>query len=224
MTEFRHIGSAMKLPEKTADTPRDAQRGSTTIDGGTTTPQQASSGKVINITSLKQATWIRSKLQGTKLSKCSSVEWRQSVMHRGTKEILSDLPDSQKLSPLEIMQRWPGGDTLVTMARNNGSAALTTQGEQDADTRFRIAFSSPASKETIKAHLERVAVIKPIKGTNKGSSADGDAQTAFLLFDYVERLLEARVTEVDLFIALEWFIENDDNDFFPSYAKLKKRL
>lgn len=101
---------------------------------------------------------------------------------------------------------------------------MATQGEQDADERFRIAFSSPASKETILSHLVRVSAIKPIKGTNKGSSDDGDTQTAFLLDDYTTRLHDVRVTEVDLFMALDHFVENDDNEFFPSYAKLKKAL
>lgn len=70
----------------------------------------------------------------------------------------------------------------------------------------------------------RLTAMKPIKGTNKDSSDDGDAQTAFLLNDYSDRLLEEKITEVDLFLALEHFVEDDDNDFFPSYAKIKKRI
>jgi hypothetical protein len=101
---------------------------------------------------------------------------------------------------------------------------LITTGEKSEDEKFRKAFSSPASKETILAHLIRVTAFKPIKGTNKDSSESGDTQTAFLLNDYASRLLDEKITEVDLFIALEYFIENDTDDFFPSYAKLKKRL
>lgn len=217
--DFQHIGSVTK---SIVDSPRVQPHGSTMTDGKPITPQRQ--GKAVNVTSLKQATWIKSKLLVTKPSKASTGEWRQIVMHPGTKEILSDLPAAKKLSPMEIINRWPGVSPITSMKMITESMELATQGEQNADEKFRITFGSPASKETILAHLLRVSAIKPIKGTNKTSSAEGDTQTAFLLDDYTTRLLNAKVTEVDLFIALDHFIENDDNEFFPSYAKLKKRL
>lgn len=108
------------------------------------------------------------------------------------------------------------------MHRETSSRAISTTGSDDA--RLIAAFSAPAGKETILAHLVRLAAIKPVEGTDKKSDPLGDPNASFKIYDYLSRLLELKVTEVDLFIALDYFIEEDTSDFFPSYAKLKKRL
>jgi hypothetical protein len=74
----------------------------------------------------------------------------------------------------------------------------------------------PCHHETISAHLLRLAAHRHVKGD--------DTQLGFLIADYAKRLVSEKVTELQLFNACEHFIENDDNDFFPSFAKLKKQL
>lgn len=64
----------------------------------------------------------------------------------------------------------------------------------------------------------------PLKGVNKESPDQGSAATAHILKDYTQRLMAKKVTEVDLVIALEWFVENGRSDFFPTYAKLNAKL
>ncbi|TXH43377.1 MAG: hypothetical protein E6Q97_34185, partial [Desulfurellales bacterium] len=108
--------------------------------------------------------------------------------------------------------------THVAYRQERESRALTEADPQDK--RLIEAFSQPASKECILAHLMRATAHMPIKGTNKDSDDEGDMHTAFLLHDYTTRLVHHGVLEVDLFIGLEHFIEQGDNDFFPSYAKL----
>lgn len=216
---WKDIGTVTKQRERMEDMPKAAPHGLTMTDG------QTSTSKVVNVTTLKQAIWINSKLQAEKPANSSTAEWRQIVMLLGTETIISDLPRSSQLSPLEIIQKWPGQRTQTLMKREiNKTSMMTMAGETNEDARFRIAFGSPASKDTIIAHLMRLAALKPIKGTNKISADDGDVQTSFIVLDYTARLLEDKVREVDLFIALEHFIEDDDSDFFPSYAKIKKRI
>lgn len=45
----------------------------------------------------------------------------------------------------------------------------------------------------------------------------------YILSDYADRLFG--FTELDIFNAVEWFIEEDDeSDFFPKFAKLKGKI
>lgn len=44
---------------------------------------------------------------------------------------------------------------------------------------------------------------------------------AYLLADYSQRLSGA--TELEVFNAVEWFIENDTSEFFPVFSKLKQQ-
>lgn len=90
------------------------------------------------------------------------------------------------------------------------------------DQRIVVAFKSPAGAETILAHLMRATALIPIKGTNKDSSDTGDVQTAYILNDFKNRLMEMQCTELKLFLALDALVEVEE--FFPSFAKLKKAL
>lgn len=86
--------------------------------------------------------------------------------------------------------------------------------EKDKETiRF---YTAPCHHETVCAHLMRLAAHRHVKGD--------DTHLGYLIADYSSRLVIDRVTEIQLFNACEHFIEDDGNDFFPSYAKLKKRL
>lgn len=66
------------------------------------------------------------------------------------------------------------------------------------------------------AHLKRLSMHRHLKGD--------DDQKAFLLADYTRRLCAHHATELQVFDAVEHFIENDGNDFFPTYAKLHKEV
>lgn len=68
------------------------------------------------------------------------------------------------------------------------------------------------------AHLTRMSAILTIKG-----SAEDGLQSAFIMNDYTTRLLDAKVLEVDLFLACEHFIETSEEGFFPTIAKLLKQ-
>ena len=188
--------------------------------------------KVVNITTLKQATWIKSKLQQIKLSKTSnsrssmtsSSSWTQVIRERsadGTGKILAEYREkSRHLSPTEVWKQH-GGDAQVSMRKETTSTALTSESSSE-DASFVRSFSSPASKETILAHLVRASALIPIKGTNKYSSEDGDVQTSYLLTDFSLRLMHNKATELDIFLALEALIETEE--FFPSYAKLHRAV
>lgn len=181
--------------------------------------------KVVNITSLKQAIWIKSRMQGISRSKTSSerreIFWTQVIAKvEGCKmgEILAEYQQGSHLSPLEVSKLYPQGH--VWMRRETTSRALTSESAED--TRLIAAFSAPAGKETILAHLVRASAILPIKGTNKDSKDEGDTQTAYLLSDFTSRLIHNKVTELQLYLGLEDIIEKEE--FFPSYAKLHKAI
>lgn len=77
-------------------------------------------------------------------------------------------------------------------------------------------FRNAAHKETIMALLARLAMLKPFAGT--------EIERAYKLKDYTQRLSHYQVREIDLFDAVEEIVDNDMNDFFPSYAKLHRRI
>ena len=85
-------------------------------------------------------------------------------------------------------------------------------------------YEQPASDACIMAHLARTAIRLPLKGVNRDSPELGNRQAIEILKDYTQRLMAKKVTEVDLVIALEWFVENGKSDFFPTYAKLNAKL
>ena len=72
----------------------------------------------------------------------------------------------------------------------------------------------PANPNTIQKLLVKLAMHKHLKG--------GEDQQAYLLADYTSRLRGA--TELDVFNAVEWFIENDESGFFPAFARLKEKV
>lgn len=66
------------------------------------------------------------------------------------------------------------------------------------------------------ALLARLAMLKPFSGT--------ELERAYKIKDYAKRLIHYQVREIDLFDAVEDIVDNDMNDFFPSYAKLHRRI
>lgn len=182
-------------------------------------PQHHQPPKVVNITSLKQAMWIKSKLQAPKPSSTFTVNWTQIVTCRGTGKILSERSKEHQLSPIEIDKQFP--NSQISYRRETSSRALSSELAPE-DRRLIEAFSAPATADCIMAHLLRVSVHLPIKGTNKESSEDGDMQSTFLLSDFTTRLIYHKVTELQLFLALEDLITTEE--FFPSYSKLHKKI
>lgn len=75
-------------------------------------------------------------------------------------------------------------------------------------------YDSPASFNVIHNHLIRLAAEKKIIGSEK--------EIEYVLKDRVNRLKGA--TEIQVFNAVEWFIEYYESDFFPNTAKLKKKV
>jgi len=73
----------------------------------------------------------------------------------------------------------------------------------------------PACEDRINSQLTRLAMHKRM------DSNDPD-RAAYLIADYSDRFFKGEVTEVEMAIMVEHFIENDTGDFFPQYAKMKK--
>ncbi|MCK4815346.1 hypothetical protein KA005_06215 [bacterium] len=121
------------------------------------------------------------------------------------------------------MEKKLGINLYVAYGRKVYSRDLAV-GMSDEDKALIEAFSKQASKETVLAHLMKATIHLRIKGTGKNAGASGEAEAAFLLGDYTMRLFENKVTELNLYLGLDHFIENGDNDFFPSYAKLHKQI
>ena len=77
-------------------------------------------------------------------------------------------------------------------------------------------YTAPCHHETVAIYLTKLATHRHVKGD--------DTQRGYLIADYTKRLTAERVTELQMFNACDYFIEDDSNEFFPSYAKLKKQL
>lgn len=89
----------------------------------------------------------------------------------------------------------------------------TMTNEERETVRF---YTTPCHHETIALYLTKLATHRHVKGD--------DTQRGFLIADYTKRLTAERITELQIFNACDFFIENANDDFFPSYAKLKKQL
>lgn len=119
---------------------------------------------------------------------------------------------------MEISARFPTG-SVVFYARVKGDEYVSSTRSQDQLT--ADAFSKPASADCILAHLVRMSGHLHLKGASKD---DDGTQAVFLLTDYTARLVDAKVLEVDLFLACEHFIETETDGFFPTIAKILKYL
>lgn len=216
---------AMRLPE---DSAKGQRHGSTMTDGPTTTAKPRGP-RVVSVTTKKQALWLKQLMQRKQPQNISTGKWQQIVMPRGTAttkinraDALEINPQGSYKSPIELSKKYPEG-YVVIMGRDSAEAVCNTSTTKSQDDLTAEAFSRPASKECIIAHLIRMAQHKPIPSAARRDSDQGDdTQTMYMISDYTERLLAEKTREVDLFLACEHFIEDDSSDFFPSYAKLLK--
>ena len=73
----------------------------------------------------------------------------------------------------------------------------------------------PASANKIISQLEKLAMRKRMDGNDPN-------RTAYILGDDTQRFLTMKVTEVEMAIMVEHFIENVTNAFYPQYAEMKE--
>lgn len=180
------------------------------IAGRTSTPPSETNPPGATIQNRAQATRIRSEMREQRRS-TSYGEWMVRIREASSKgnygPIISEMPATQLPSPFDRSKTYPVGHT-VSYFKSEGGA---TQPSPAAEFHTR-----PAHKETIMFHLQRLSMHRHLKG-------DKD-QGVFLLADYTRRLCAHQATELQVFDAVEHFIENDTNGFFPTYAKLHKEV
>lgn len=172
----------------------------------------------INILTKSQAIGIRRSMQsksyGQALPPMTKPSWTQVVrvpQSDGKGMILEENFEGSRKSPIELMKLYPEG-YQVWLRKEKTGTAVTVSTEDPAIAFYRNA----AHKETIMALLARLAMLKPFAGS--------EVERAYKLRDYALRLVHYKVKEIDLFDAVEEIVDNDMNDFFPSYAKLHRRI
>lgn len=122
-------------------------------------------------------------------------------------------------SPFEIEKKHGYGCVLFrsSVPVSEHKPQSPTQDELAAE-----AFNRPATEQCILAHLLRASALGlRLNGCEKDS--DG-TQAFFILTDYAKRLVAEKAREIDIFLALEHFIEHDEKGFFPTFAALLKRV
>lgn len=202
--------------------------------GSTTTAGQSHTGKIVNITTPKQAAWVKSLLSRKARAPSCKPVWMQIVASHGTlnnppkpEDVLAMYPEKEALSLLQLAQKHGTMnpetgrmmDPVVFWGRRDSEEVQHVSTVKSDDDRKAEAFSKPASGDCILAHLTRMAAILQLKGTK-----DDATQAMFILSDYTDRLVEAKALEVDVYLACEHFIETNVDGFFPTPAALLKYL
>lgn len=123
---------------------------------------------------------------------------------------------------MEIWSKHPGSISLSR--REIGQTKSKDVFNKTQDQLTAEAFSSPASADCILAHLMRLAGHLHVKGTQNSKENEPDPHALFLITDYTTRLKSENALEVDLFLACEHFIETEVDGFFPTFAKLRRRI
>lgn len=113
-----------------------------------------------------------------------------------------DLP-----TPLEIWKKYP--ECKVVYVKEKIPTDIDEESKQLVEH-----YTQPATFDVIYSHLLRLAAEKKIVGDQN--------QINYILTDRVNRLKGA--SELQVFNAVEWFIENDESNFFPNTAVLKKKV
>lgn len=225
---WKNIAQAMSSGQ---DSRRGRPHGSTMTGGdGPMTSNPAG----IKIHSLKQAIWIRSLLQQKEPASLSQPEWMQIVTHRGTwdqpqlpesewKILEENQPGSHK-APIQISSAYSGIRATIDMRKVSTGAQIATINPSLTEQSLADYHRRPAHTDTLLAHLMRLSAHKPIKGTDKSTPEEGSTHTTHLLADFATRLSDLQVTELAIYFVVDHFIANDDDPFFPSFAKLKKAV
>jgi len=132
----------------------------------------------------------------------SKMVWKR-ILTNGDDEI----EDTENLTPWDIQEKYQGYRLV-----NIQEEIHTDMTEEEKAIVFH--YSQPADYKTIHSHLLRLAVHKRMTGNDK--------EKELILREYINRL--KGVTELQIFDAVEWFIDNDDSDFFPNLAKIKSKI
>jgi hypothetical protein len=132
----------------------------------------------------------------------SKMVWKR-ILTNGDDEI----EDTENLTPWDIQEKYQGYRLV-----NVQEEIHTDMTEEEKAIVFH--YSQPADYKTIYSHLLRLAVHKRMTGNDK--------EKELILREYINRL--KGVTELQIFDAVEWFIDNDDSDFFPNLAKIKSKI
>lgn len=117
-----------------------------------------------------------------------------------------------------MIKRWPCPARPTPIMRKESSMSVGTE------IKIKSQYEIPATSDVILAHLFMAVMHLPLKGVNRDTPDAGSQATALILKDYTQRLIAKKTTEVDLVIALEWFIENGKSEFFPVFSKLNRKI
>lgn len=128
--------------------------------------------------------------------------WKR-VLTNGEDEI----EDTENLTPWDIQEKFAGYRLVNVQEFDKPELS-------DEENQMVEYYSQPADYKTIHAQLLRLAVHKRIAG--------GEKEKELVLREYINRLKGA--TELQVFDVVEWFIENDESDFFPNIAKIKDKI
>lgn len=171
----------------------------------------------IKVKSTKQAYFLKSQMREASRSTSSGKPtWTQVIRDWSYQNILAEYRQSEHKSDSQLADIFKGQRIRISMRKDEQSTEVTQRSSI-------MDFAKPASKETILAHIMRVAPLLPQKGIGKNSSQEG-IEAGYIWSEYVSRILEWGTSEVDLVIALDWFVENTTSGFFPTIAELKRKL
>lgn len=162
----------------------------------------------INISTNKQAQWIKSLL-----AKCvAKREMKFGIRNKKTKATIENgfkfRPTWAYKDELQRKHEQPLEFYPYFIDVETDNSKLT-----DSEKRVVEAFSKPADIETIFSHLMILMQKKPmLRGT--------EAEMIFTIHDYSLRLEQKKITELDLFFAIEKIMLGEKT--FPTYAKFYK--
>lgn len=87
----------------------------------------------------------------------------------------------------------------------------------EEQTRIANYYLRPAGIDRIINYLERLSMRKRLDSKDPN-------RIVFIMADDAQRLSRLEVTELDMCMMIEHFIEYDMSDFYPQYAKMKKQI
>ena len=170
--------------------------------------------KTINITTKKQAEFVKSKLKSLEQKKyCDTPIWVQRLTNKINGKLIEEnrLMYKKSYSAVLKMEKRMGisiEESNIRIENPEKSKVIS-----DSDKKFVEAFSSAALPDTVFEQL--------LSASNKFKNQDVKLEK---IHNYATKLIELKVTEVDLFLALDHVIENSEKNAFPTYHKLKLRI
>lgn len=183
--------------------PREQLHGSTTTAGQSITQPNPPG---LTIRDPDQATQIGLLLHHAKPVK-RDLRYVRASDRQG--KVLQEWKDEKPPCRMDIEAMYPGcriGNVITT--------ETVYPNLSDEEQHWVQFYSRPCHPDTIHEYLLRLAMEKTISGD--------DTRIAYKLADYVQRLTGA--TELQMYLAVEHFIEDVKGDWFPTINRLKKRV